>query len=76
MTRNYETAAKEANVTELLYEITKLQSSLICARMRGAHSTHVTVEKCPQNIGAKNHLSDLDVEERIIFTIHVSREIT
>jgi cell fate (sporulation/competence/biofilm development) regulator YlbF (YheA/YmcA/DUF963 family) len=53
MTRNYETLAKEANVTELFYEITKLQSPLICVRMRGAHSTHETVEKCPQNIGAK-----------------------
>jgi len=52
-TRNCETAAKEANVTEWLYEITKLQSPLICVRIRGAHSTNETVEKCPQNIGAK-----------------------
>jgi len=25
--------------------------------MRGAHSGHETVEKFPQNIGAKNHLA-------------------
>jgi len=44
--------------------------------MCGAHSTHGTVEKCPQNIGAKNQLADLDVEGRIILTIQVSREST